>query len=142
MTSLMAFLIGSAMGSLSNVFIFRVPRRMSLTKPRHSICSTCKSRLTTLEMLPVISYVLIRGRCRHCKEKIPSRYLTVELIQGGIWTAIWMQFLVANWNPEEACILTVTATLALICLFGAFEMKEIRQRGPRSISRSAGQIAL
>ena len=125
LTLVLAFLIGSAMGSLSNVFIFRLPRGMALTNPRHSICATCRSRLTILDMFPVISYLVLRGRCRHCGQQIPSRYLKVELLQGIGWTCVWYWFLVVNWDPTNAALCTVLGSLALISLYIRREVRSM-----------------
>lgn len=76
------FWVGASVFSFVNVLIYRVPRKISFVGGR-SFCPSCRSRLKPYDMVPVLSYVLLRGRCRKCKEKIPFRYLLVELL-GGI----------------------------------------------------------
>lgn len=76
------FCIGASVFSFVNVLIYRVPRKISFVGGR-SFCPTCKSKLKPYDMVPVLSYFFLRGRCRKCKEKIPLRYVFVELL-GGI----------------------------------------------------------
>ena len=128
LTLALSFLVGSALGSLSNVFIFRLPRHMPLTRPRHSICSNCKSRLTILDMFPVISYLLLKGKCRHCGQEIPARYLIVELLQGVSWTIIWSEYLLVRCAPWTTALLTVLATVALIFTFIYAERKSMARK--------------
>jgi leader peptidase (prepilin peptidase)/N-methyltransferase len=70
-------LFGLAWGSFLNVVIYRVPRRMSLLHPP-STCPSCKNRIKFYDNIPVVSYLLLRGRCRHCRQRIPFSYFLVE----------------------------------------------------------------
>jgi len=75
------FLFGMAVGSFLNVCIYRLPRSLSLIHPR-SICPSCQSKIAFYDNVPVVSYLWLRGRCRHCGTAIPLRYLLVELVSG------------------------------------------------------------
>jgi len=70
---------GLIIGSFANVIIYRLPRKISIISP-FSFCTNCKSRLRFFDNIPVLSYLLLKGRCRQCKEKIPIRYPIVEII--------------------------------------------------------------
>ncbi len=70
---------GLAAGSFVNVILYRVPRRLSLVWPP-SGCPACGRRLRPLELVPVFSYLLLRGRCAGCRRSIGWRYPTVELL--------------------------------------------------------------
>ncbi len=71
-------LFGLAIGSFLNVVIYRVPKGMSVVSPR-SACPSCATPIAERDNIPVVSWVLLRGRCRHCHEPISARYPLVEL---------------------------------------------------------------
>jgi leader peptidase (prepilin peptidase)/N-methyltransferase len=72
-------ILGMAWGSFLNVVIFRLPRRMSLMHPP-STCPQCRQRIKFYHNIPVFSYVLLGGKCRYCRAKIPISYFLVEMI--------------------------------------------------------------
>ena len=76
-----AFLVGLALGSFLNVVIARLPKGESVVRPR-SRCPRCKHPIAPQDNIPVLSYFLLKGRCRHCKKKIHWRYPVVELTAG------------------------------------------------------------
>ena len=84
-------ILGIVIGSFLNVCIDRLPSGSSIIKPP-SQCSHCKRRLSVLELIPVLSYILLRGRCRTCNEKIPLRVLVVEIGTGVLFLLIWYRF--------------------------------------------------
>ncbi|HEY2923414.1 MAG TPA: prepilin peptidase, partial [Candidatus Eisenbacteria bacterium] len=76
-----AFVIGLILGSFLNVVIARLPRGQSIVSPP-SRCPRCKERIRPWDNIPVLSYILLRGRCRHCRRSISWRYPVVELTSG------------------------------------------------------------
>ncbi len=76
-----SFILGLVIGSFLNVCIWRLPRRESIVLPR-SHCPECDTQLGPGDLIPVISYLLLRGRCRYCRAAISWRYPLVELITG------------------------------------------------------------
>jgi leader peptidase (prepilin peptidase)/N-methyltransferase len=78
---------GLAVGSFLNVVVYRVPRHLSVVRPP-SHCPGCGTHLGALDMVPVVSWIALRGRCRHCRAPIPVRYPLVELATGGVFAAI------------------------------------------------------
>ncbi len=83
---ILAALFGACVGSFLNVVAWRLPREESIVLPP-SHCPRCGSRLHWYENLPVLSWLLLRGRCGHCGAPISSRYPLVELLTAGLWVA-------------------------------------------------------
>lgn len=76
-----AFVVGLALGSFLNVVIARLPRGESVVRPP-SRCPRCKKGIAPYDNVPVLSFLLLRGRCRHCRKKISWRYPAVEVTSG------------------------------------------------------------
>jgi len=83
-----ALIMGACVGSFINVVIHRWPRGMSLVKPG-SQCPSCERPIPWYWNLPVISWVLLRGKCRWCGARISARYLVVE-VAGGLWAVLML----------------------------------------------------
>lgn len=75
------FLFGISFGSFLNVLIYRLPAKQSLTKPP-SKCPKCNSRIRFYDNIPIISYIILGGKCRHCKKPISPRYPAIEILSG------------------------------------------------------------
>ena len=86
-----AALFGLAFGSFLNVVISRLPEGESIATPR-SHCRNCDHTLAWWENLPVLSWLLLRGRCRQCQIRISLRYPLIELAVGLLWTGCWLRF--------------------------------------------------
>jgi leader peptidase (prepilin peptidase)/N-methyltransferase len=85
------FGIGLCIGSFLNVCIYRVPQGASIVSPP-SACPGCGARIRWYDNLPVISYILLGRRCRHCKTSISIRYPLVELLTGIFAVTVALQF--------------------------------------------------
>ena len=81
--ALLAFVAGLLIGSFLNVCIFRLPRDLSVASPARSFCPECEKTIAWYDNIPVVSYVVLGARCRHCKAHIPVRYLLVEIATGA-----------------------------------------------------------
>jgi leader peptidase (prepilin peptidase)/N-methyltransferase len=108
----LATVLGLAIGSFLNVVIYRLPLRQSLLSPP-STCPSCQTRLRVVDNIPVVSWLLLGGRCHHCGVAIPLQYPLVELT-----TAVL--FLLVTWvTPLEPLLAARLILLAmLIALFG------------------------
>jgi leader peptidase (prepilin peptidase)/N-methyltransferase len=82
-TIIAAFVAGLLFGSFMNVLIYRLPRDENVVAGR-SKCPKCKAMVGWRDNIPIVSYVLLRGKCRHCNFRIPVHYPTVELASGVI----------------------------------------------------------
>jgi leader peptidase (prepilin peptidase)/N-methyltransferase len=87
-----AFVLGAAVGSFLNVCIYRWPVDLSINKPRRSFCPNCKQPIPWHQNLPLISWMVLRGRCANCGAKIAFRYFAVELVTALLFLAIWQRF--------------------------------------------------
>ena len=99
--SAFAFILGAAVGSFLNVCIYRLPLDLSVNEPRRSFCPVCKKPIPWHQNLPLISWLVLRGRCANCGSKIAFRYFAVELLTALLFLAIWQgfswQMVVAYW---------------------------------------------
>lgn len=116
-TWLVGLMIGAAIGSFLNVVIYRMPLGLSLGQPRNSFCPNCKARLGVPDLIPLFSWLFLRGRCRHCRAPIPARYFGVELITGGLWAAFWWQYLIVGWDPARAVALMLFSAALVAAIF-------------------------
>ena len=88
---LLAFILGSIWGSFTNVCIYRIPKNEGVTKGR-SFCPSCKNKIQWFDNLPILSFVILKGKCRHCGNNINIQYLIVELINSISFLAIYYFF--------------------------------------------------
>jgi leader peptidase (prepilin peptidase)/N-methyltransferase len=100
-----AALFGLAVGSFLTVAVYRVPRKESVVAPR-SRCPACGAQIRPRDNIPVLSYLLLRGRCRSCKTRISPRYVFLELATAALFAGAALRF-------------HATYTAALLALFFA-----------------------
>jgi leader peptidase (prepilin peptidase)/N-methyltransferase len=114
-TGISALLFGLAVGSFLNVCIDRLPRGQSILHPR-SYCPACKTPLAARDLVPVLSYALLRGRCRYCSAPIPKRVVLVEAGTAMLFLVFWsmcgasVHFLLA---VLAACVLLVVLIIGI-----------------------------
>jgi leader peptidase (prepilin peptidase) / N-methyltransferase len=86
-----AFVLGALFGSFANVLIHRLPRRESIVVPG-SRCPACGVPIRPRDNIPIVSFLLLRGRCRACRARISPRYLIVEAVTGGLMAGLVWRF--------------------------------------------------
>ncbi|MGH2621344.1 MAG: prepilin peptidase [Anaerolineales bacterium] len=112
-------LFGVILGSFLNVCIDRIPRGESLAAGR-SHCDRCGRSLPALELIPVISYLALRGRCRQCGVRIPLRVPLVELGTGVLFGLIWLRY------PASPRALLIAAYAALLIVILVIDLQRGR----------------
>ena len=137
------FIMGLIFGSFYNVVAYRLSNNISLINPVRSMCPNCKKELGILELIPIFSYVFLKGKCSVCKEKISLFYPFIELLTGInfalsyylsgfsidllIMLILFSYFSIVIYSdfkymiiPDEVTIVTVILTLILIIIKGLY----------------------
>ena len=109
MPVILIFVFGLIVGSFLNTCIHRLPRKESLLAPP-SYCPRCRHRLYPLDLLPLLGYLFLQGKCRYCREPISWRYPTVELLMGLAAVALYYHREPATLFP--ALVVTAVALVA------------------------------
>jgi len=91
MEAVIVFIFGAIIGSFLNVCIYRLPKEESLIRPG-SHCPACKKLIPWYDNVPLLSYILLLGKCRFCKAKIPLSYFLVELITALLFLALFKRY--------------------------------------------------
>lgn len=105
-----AFLFGTLVGSFLNVVIYRLPAGLSIVSPR-SRCGSCGTPIAAWNNIPILSWLLLRGRCATCEASISPRYPLVELLTGVLWAAV-----AARYGLTWAGLVGVVLSSALVAI--------------------------
>ena len=114
--TIISIILGLVIGSFISAFTFRFPKKISFVKGR-SFCPNCKKKISWFDNIPLLSFLLLRGKCRYCKEKISLRYPILELS-----TAMFFVIIFRNFYPDFVQIVTffifyfITASVIVIDL--------------------------
>lgn len=111
------FCIGTLFGSFFTLAVYRIPLKKDITHER-SFCPNCNHKLTFLDMIPILSYICLGGKCRYCKQKIRPRYLLLEILSGIVFVlfAISIRFDVLQ-NSISTIVYFIFGLLYLATLF-------------------------
>jgi leader peptidase (prepilin peptidase)/N-methyltransferase len=88
---ILMFITGLIIGSFLNVCIYRIPKGESIAYPP-SHCTSCGNRIKPYDLIPVVSWIFLKGRCRYCGEKIYVRYTRIELLTGILFVFIYLKY--------------------------------------------------
>lgn len=118
--SIVIFLYGIVIGSFLNVCIYRIPLSESIVKAR-SHCMSCGEQLKWYQLIPIFSYIALRGRCSNCKKQISIQYPLIETMNGVLYVLI---FWVNGWNVTSVlyCLLTSALIVLSVIDFRTFEI--------------------
>jgi leader peptidase (prepilin peptidase)/N-methyltransferase len=109
LAGILVFVFGCVLGSFLNVVRYRLPRRMGIVGGR-SKCPKCKETIAWYDNVPIVSYVLLRGRCRSCGWRIPATYVVIEVATGLSFLLVWIEF-----GLPQAIAYWVLASLLIAC---------------------------
>lgn len=110
-----AFVLGLIVGSFLNVVIHRLPLGLSIVHPG-SRCPVCETPIAVRDNVPVLAWLWLRGRCRHCGARISARYPAVELAVGLLFAAIAARFGATWWTPLHLAFVAALVAAAMIDL--------------------------
>src|SRR3989442_9470636 len=98
-STVFVFILGTILGSFLNVVIYRLPRRLSVVRPG-SRCPHCQTPIRSYDNIPLVSFLILRGRCRTCRALISWRYPLVEAAAGALLRRPWGHFSPTRaWGP-------------------------------------------
>lgn len=120
--TLLAFFFGACVGSFLNVCIYRIPREESVVRPR-SHCPGCGRLIAWHDNIPLVSYLVLKAKCRHCGIAISPRYFIVELLTALLFLAVWNKhgFLSATPHYELVVIFWLVLSGLILGTFVDFE---------------------
>ena len=104
---------GLIIGSFLNVCIYRIPRRENIAIER-SHCTKCGATIKWYDLVPVFSYLFLRGKCRNCKEKISIIYPTIELTNALAYVGLYLYFGLSVTTLILAILVSVIIVLSMI----------------------------
>lgn len=107
---LLAFILGGCIGSFLNVCIYRIPLSKSIVYPG-SMCPRCGTPIRFYDNIPILSYLWLKGRCRHCQSPVSLRYPMVELLTALLFTAVVHRFGI---SLEAGIYMAFTAAMVTI----------------------------
>ncbi|MGB0872386.1 MAG: prepilin peptidase [Solirubrobacterales bacterium] len=110
-TAILLFALGLPVGSFLNVVAYRVPRAETPWSPARSYCPSCQSQLHARDNIPVLGWLLLRGRCRYCGASISWKYPVFEAITALLFGAIGLKF---GWSVELLPALFFASTLVVV----------------------------
>jgi len=127
---LIIFIMGITFGSFCTLAVYRIPRKENISHKR-SYCPNCQHKLSFLDLIPVFSYLFLKGKCRYCKEKIRPRYLIIEALSGIVFLMFAVLLNIDLLNIEYIKIITLIFGImffsAIFIEFGIFkEYKKIQ----------------
>lgn len=127
-----ACLIGACIGSFLNVAIYRLPRGMSVNSPKRSFCPLCKAPIPAWRNIPLVTWLVQRGKCAECRAPIPLRYFLVELLTMLMWLGCWYLFP----HPAEAVFFMLFSSVCIVICAVDIELMVI----PRQLTISGSLL--
>lgn len=109
------FILGTVIGSFLNVCIYRIPEKLSIVKPR-SRCGSCGTTLKSMDLIPILSWLFLKGKCRYCGAKVSVRYLLVELLEGVLFMLVYTFFGYSWMTPIMWCFFAYLTVVLFIDL--------------------------
>jgi leader peptidase (prepilin peptidase) / N-methyltransferase len=135
-STVLVFILGTIFGSFLNVVIYRVPQRLSIVRPA-SRCPHCQTPIRPYDNIPLVSFLILRGRCRSCHAPISWRYPLVEAATGVPLAGLWVRF-----APSAEWVPFVAASVFVLMLIAVFFIDLDHQIVPNAITYPGLAIGL
>lgn len=122
------FIMGAFIGSFASLAVYRIPIKEDILI-KHSYCPNCKAKLVLKDLVPIFSYIFLRGRCSHCGEKIRPRYLILEVLSGVLFLLFFLSFDIDLYNfmiSDMVVFLFITIFLTTLIILAGID-KENRK---------------
>src|SRR5579872_2345456 len=113
--ALIIFVLGAVLGSFLNVVILRMPQEQGLSGRSH--CPKCRHTLSALDLVPILSFIFLGGKCRYCGKSISNRYIFIETICGLLLVLAFFKFLPSDLRSAVLLIRTEFILLTLVAVF-------------------------
>ena len=134
------YIIGVLLGSFFTLATYRLPLKQDITHTR-SYCPNCNHKLNFWDLIPVLSYIFLKGKCRYCKNKISPRYIVIELASGLIYLLFAMSLKLNLYTINLVSIFhLLLATIVLSILFIMGGIAKENNKMPTSV-KIAGVIS-
>ena len=108
------FVLGLVIGSFLNVVIYRIPEGKSIIYPPNSFCPKCGHKLSSLDLIPVLSWIFLKGRCRYCGEPISIKYPLVELLTGTLFILVFSVYGISIKTITSLILVSVLIAVSFI----------------------------
>lgn len=138
--ALWLFVVGSCVGSFLNVCIYRLPAGLSIIWPP-SHCPKCLKRIAWHDNLPILSYFLLRGRCRHCGQPYSAQYAVVEALTGLLLAGFYLAYFIWDVRGPEVARWDVYAVhMALVCALLVSSAIDFRYKEIYTVVTNGGMV--
>lgn len=111
--SILIFILGIVIGSFLNVCIYRIPIEKSIAFPP-SHCTNCEHNLNPIDLIPILSYIFIGGRCRYCNKKISPRYPIIEGVNGILYLLVYFKFGLTIITLKYCILISILIVIGMI----------------------------
>ena len=130
--AILAFCVGATLGSFYTLAVYRIPLNKDITHER-SFCPNCNHKLNFVDLIPIISYLFLGGKCRYCGEHIRARYLILEVISGIVFTIFIFSLNINYFNIRVQDIINIIFGMlylsSIVITMGIYiERKEINKK--------------
>ncbi|WP_446897727.1 prepilin peptidase [Clostridium sp. LBM24168] len=113
---ILAFILGAVVGSFLNLCIYRIPREQSIIHPP-SRCTNCNTKIKWRDLMPVFSYIILKGKCRYCGNEISLQYFIIEIITGILFFLLYIRYGFSFIFFKYAAFLSIVFLIAIIDIY-------------------------
>lgn len=111
---ILIFFLGASVGSFLSVAIYRIQKNKPGIIFGHSFCPSCKKRLRARDLIPIISYIILRGKCGFCKKSFSPHYLYLEVITGLVFLALYFRFPFMEFATMETLAMSMATLIPFL----------------------------